>query len=94
MPFPKSLATSFLGLSAAAVLACATAGGAAAAPDTVTDQKDPVVASLAVKGAGVADYWTADRMRNAVPGEVLAGNALERASRPGAPAAAKVKPEK
>jgi V8-like Glu-specific endopeptidase len=89
MPLPKSLATSFLSLSAAAVLALAAAGGAAAAPDTVGDKKDPVVASLAVNGAGAADYWTSDRMLNAVPGEVLAGQALERASRPGAPAPAK-----
>lgn len=85
----RTLAPGLLSLSAAAALALSAAGGATAAPAASEDKKEPSVASLALDGHAVAEYWTSDRMLNAVPGEVLAGNALERASRPGAPAAAK-----
>ncbi|HEY8700537.1 MAG TPA: hypothetical protein VIM08_06165 [Arthrobacter sp.] len=76
----RSLAASFLSLSAAALLALCGAGGASAAPSGSDDHKAPSVTSAAVDSAGVADYWTADRMLSAVPGDVLAGKALERGS--------------
>jgi hypothetical protein len=68
-----------LSLSAAAVLALTAAGGATAAPAAPDgDEKKPSVTSSAVDSAGAADYWTADRMLTAIPGDVLAGKALER----------------
>ncbi|MFJ6156530.1 trypsin-like serine peptidase [Pseudarthrobacter sp. NPDC092184] len=75
----RSLATGFLSLSAAAVLALTSAGGATAAP--AEDKTNPSVTSIVLNTAGVADYWTADRMQNAIPGDVLAGKALERGNR-------------
>ncbi|MDQ0692035.1 serine protease [Arthrobacter sp. W4I7] len=77
----RSLATGFLSLSAAAVLALTAAGGATAAPAASEDKKNPSVTSAAVENAGAADYWTADRMLTAIPGDVLAGKALERGNR-------------
>ncbi|WP_045730166.1 trypsin-like serine peptidase [Pseudarthrobacter chlorophenolicus] len=76
----RSLASGFLSFSAAAVLALTTAGGASAAPASPAPSSDdallPSVARLAVNAAGAADYWTADRMEGAIPGDVLAGKAL------------------
>ena len=77
----RSLATGFLSLSAAAVLALTTAGGATAAPAAAEDKKNPSVTSTVLDATGVADYWTADRMQSAIPGDVLAGKALERGNR-------------
>ena len=77
----RSLATGFLSLSAAAALALSTAGGAAAAPADSGDKKYPSVVSEVLDAAGVADYWTSERMRSAIPGDVLAGKALERGNR-------------
>ncbi|MEW9872514.1 serine protease [Arthrobacter sp. HS15c] len=74
----RSLASSLLSLSAAALLALTTAGGATAAPAASGDKEHPSVTSAAVDSTGAADYWTADRMRSAIPGDVLAGKALER----------------
>lgn len=81
----RSLATSFLSLSAAALLALTTAGGATAAPSASSDEEQPSVTSAVVDSTGAADYWTADRMRNAIPGDVLAGKALERGNTSAAP---------
>ncbi|MEJ1191732.1 trypsin-like serine peptidase [Pseudarthrobacter sp. CCNWLW207] len=81
----RSLATSFLSLSAAALLALTTAGGATAAPSASSDKEQPSVTSAVVDSTGAADYWTADRMRNAIPGDVLAGKALERGNSSAAP---------
>ncbi len=64
----RSLATGFLSLSAATVLALTTAGGATAAPATAEDKKNPSVTSAVLDATGVADYWTADRMQSAIPG--------------------------
>jgi V8-like Glu-specific endopeptidase len=86
----RSLASGLLSLSAAAVLALTAAGGATAAPATA-DEKNPIVASTAVESTGVAEYWTPDRMRNAVSGEVLADRALERSSRSSTPMVGKAK---
>lgn len=78
MTHTRSLAAGLLSLSAAALLALGAAGGATAAPSGSEDHKAPSVTSATVDSSGVADYWTADRMLNAVPGDVLAGKALER----------------
>lgn len=77
----RSWATGLLSLPAAAVLALSTAGGAGAAPAASGDHKDPAVVSVAADGAGAAEYWTADNMRSAIPGDVLAAKALERGNR-------------
>lgn len=74
----RSLAASLLSLSAAAVLALAGAGAAAAAPSSAEDKPGPSVFSAKVDSSGAADYWTADRMRAAIPGDVLAARALDR----------------
>ncbi|SDL82343.1 hypothetical protein SAMN04487916_11545 [Arthrobacter sp. ov407] len=79
MRTPKTLATSLLTLSAAALLALSAAGAATAtpapakAPDFASD-----VASHTVTETGTAAYWTPERMRNAVPGDVLADKAMKR----------------
>ncbi len=79
MRTPKTLATSLLTLSAAALLALSAAGAATASP---APAKAPVsasdVASHTVTETGAADYWTAERMRNAIPGDVLADKAMKR----------------
>ena len=72
----KTLATSLLSLSAAALLAVCAAGGATAAP--ASSQGDGQVATQSVDNSSAANYWTADRMRTAVPGDVLASKALQR----------------
>ncbi len=74
----RSLAVTLLSLSAAAVLALVGAGSAHAAPSSSDDKAAPSVASAMVDSTGAADYWTSDRMRAAIPGDVLAGKALER----------------
>ncbi|MFF1253198.1 trypsin-like serine peptidase [Pseudarthrobacter sp. NPDC058329] len=77
----RSLVSGFLSFSAAAALTLCSAGGATAAPAASDEKKTPTVVSAVVDSTGVADYWTADRMRQAVPGEVLSGKALERGNR-------------
>ncbi|ELT44458.1 trypsin-like serine peptidase [Arthrobacter nitrophenolicus] len=81
----RSLASGLLSLSAAAVLAVATAGGASAAPDATDDKNTPATASVTVEDTGAAEYWTADKMKAAIPGDVLAGKALERGNRSAVP---------
>ncbi|CAH0301667.1 hypothetical protein SRABI26_04560 [Arthrobacter sp. Bi26] len=82
MRTPKTLATSLLTLSAAALLALSAAGAATASP---APAKAPVsasdVASHTVTETGTADYWTPERMRNAVPGDVLADRAMKRSGK-------------
>lgn len=85
----RSLAASFLSLSAAAALALAGAGSAAAAPSAPEDKSSPSVASATLDTSGAADYWTEDRMRAAIPGDVLAAKALERGNTPTAAAVEK-----
>jgi hypothetical protein len=60
------------------MLALTGAGTANAAPAASEDKTAPVVASAKVDSTGAAEYWTPDRMRAAVPGDVLAGAATER----------------
>ncbi|WP_411375814.1 trypsin-like serine peptidase [Arthrobacter sp. MPF02] len=77
----RSLATGLLSLSSAAVLALTSAGAATAKPAGSDDEKNRSVVSITVEGAGAAEYWTADKMRAAIPGDVLASRALERGNR-------------
>jgi V8-like Glu-specific endopeptidase len=81
----RPLATSLLSLSAAALLLF-TSGGAATAAPASPDEAKAGVASKAVDGSSAASYWTAERMRAAIPGDVLADKALARgnSSRPDA----------
>lgn len=90
----RSLASGLLSLSAAAVLALTAAGGATAAPSGSEDGRSPIVASAAVESTGVAAYWTPDRMKNAISGEVLASKALERSDRASTPVVEKAKTKK
>jgi len=88
----RSLASGLLTLSAAAVLALASAGGATAAPAPSDGKANPSVASVTVDAGGAADYWTPERMRSAVTGDTLAGKALERGNRSSALLVEKGKP--
>ncbi|RAX44338.1 hypothetical protein DQ354_16105 [Arthrobacter sp. AQ5-06] len=74
----RSLATNILSLSAAALLALVGAGSAHAAPSASDVKAAPSVASATLDSTGTADYWTPDRMRAAIPGDVLADKAVER----------------
>lgn len=75
---PKTLATSLFTLTAAALLALSAAGPASAGPAAAkAPAPDGTVSSHTVTDAGVG-YWTPERMRNAIPGDVLAKKAMER----------------
>lgn len=74
----KTLATSFLSLSTGLMLALSTAVGATAAPAKSQDAGQPQVTSTAVSNSSTDQYWTPERMRAAVPGEVLADKAVAR----------------
>ncbi|WP_426006397.1 trypsin-like serine peptidase [Paenarthrobacter sp. NyZ202] len=74
----KTLATSLLSLSAAALLALTGTAGANAAPATNADSQGSVASSHAVSDSGTADYWTPERMKSAKSGDILAAKALER----------------
>ncbi|WP_427173850.1 trypsin-like serine peptidase [Arthrobacter sp. 92] len=82
----KTLATSLLSLSAAALLAICAPGGATAAPAAPQDNGASQVSSQSVDSGGGASYWTPERMRAAIPGDVLAAKALARGT--GSPASA------
>ncbi|MEZ2389900.1 serine protease [bacterium RCC_150] len=77
----KNLAMSLLSLSAATLLALATGSGASAA--TSSNLGNPgadasTVSGQSPSGASTSDYWTPERMKNAVSGDVLVGKALFR----------------
>lgn len=74
----RALVTSLMSISAAAMLALSGAGGAVAAPTTDSDGGSATVTSHTVSETAAADYWTPERMRDAVPGDVLAQKALQR----------------
>ena len=77
MRTPKTLATSLLSLSAAALLALGAAGAAGAAPASGDAPAETSgVSSHTVVETGGAQYWTEERMRSAIPGDVLAGRAM------------------
>ena len=88
----RSLASGLFTLPAAAVLALAAAGGASAAPAPSDGTANPSVASVTVDAGAAADYWTPERMQGAVPGDTLAGKALERGNRSSAALVEKGKP--
>ncbi|QDG64363.1 serine protease [Pseudarthrobacter sp. NIBRBAC000502771] len=77
----RSLASGLLTLSAAAVLTLTAAGGASADPAPSDGNEAPSVASVTLDAGAAADYWTPERMQGAVPGDTLAGKALERGNR-------------
>ena len=81
MRTPKTLATSLLSLSAAALLALSAAGAASAAPAPGnTPAETSGVSSHTVVETGGAEYWTEERMRNAIPGDVLAERAMQKSA--------------
>ena len=78
MTSTRTLATSLMSLTTAALFALCSAGQAMAAPAS-PDTKDVAgVSSAAVTDAGGAEYWTPERMRSAIPADVLAKKAVER----------------
>jgi hypothetical protein len=89
----KTLAASLLSLSAAALLALAAGSGATAAPaiNHGTDASD--VSSHSPSDSNTADYWTPERMKNAVSGDLLADKALTRGQAKVGPADVEVLPE-
>jgi hypothetical protein len=91
MTSTRSLASALLSLSAATVLALTGAGAATAAP-AADDNQNPSVTSAVLDAAGAADYWTPERMQSALPGDTLAGKALERGNRSSAAVVEKGKP--
>lgn len=90
----RSFVSGLLSLSAAAALTLCGAAGAAAAPTNSEEKKNPTVVSAVLDNTGVAEYWTADRMRQAAPGEVLAERARERGNRSSVDAVKKGKSSK
>lgn len=90
MTTSKTLATSLLSLSAAALLALCSAGGATAAPAPpeapLEDSGTLRVSSQSVDSTSVSSFWTPERMRAAIPGDVLAKKAVDRGN--SSPAAA------
>ncbi|MGO4245711.1 serine protease [Paenarthrobacter sp. RAF54_2] len=74
----KTLATSLLSLSAAAILALVGTTSANAAPVNTTDSSGGAVSSHVASDNGAADYWTPERMKNAKSGDILATKALDR----------------
>ncbi|HKU35520.1 MAG TPA: hypothetical protein VJP90_08220, partial [Paenarthrobacter sp.] len=74
----KTLATSLLSLSAAAILALVGTTSATAAPAKDTDSSGATVSSHVASDNGAADYWTPERMKNAKNGDILATKALQR----------------
>jgi hypothetical protein len=82
MRTPKTLATSLLSLTAAALLAVCAAGSASATPAPAAQDKEaPLVASQSLDGEQAAEYWTPERMKSAIPGDVLANKALARGNK-------------
>ena len=81
MRTPKTLATSLLSLSAAALLALSAAGAASAAPAPGNAPMETSgVSSHTVVETGGAEYWTEERMRSAIPGDVLAERAMQKSA--------------
>lgn len=74
----KTLATSLMSLSTGLVLALSTAGGATASPAKSQDHGQSQVTAAAVSSSSTTSYWTPDRMRAAIPGDVLAEKAVAR----------------
>ncbi|WP_314196447.1 hypothetical protein [uncultured Arthrobacter sp.] len=78
MTSKKTLAGSLLSLSTGLLLAVSAIGGATASSATTQDPSGLQVASTAIPSSTAASYWTPERMRAAVPGDVLAEQAVAR----------------
>lgn len=78
MTSKKSLATSLLSLSTGLLLTLSAAGGATASPRTPQESDGLRIVSTKVASPTAASYWTSDRMRSAIPGDVLAEKAAAR----------------
>ncbi|MGG5173929.1 trypsin-like serine peptidase [Pseudarthrobacter sp. J1763] len=76
----KPLAISLLGLSAAALFAVTSAGAATASPTTPNNGASQV-SSHQTGATDAAAYWTGDRMKSAISGDVIAAKALQRGNR-------------
>ncbi len=75
----KKIAGGILAASAT-VLAGMFTGVPAQAVSTTDDAKAPAVVSQAVTAGSAADYWTPERMENAIPGSVLVEDSLAHSS--------------
>ncbi|MCZ9881261.1 trypsin-like serine peptidase [Arthrobacter sp. B2a2-09] len=89
----KTLATSLFSLTATALFALGAGSGAIAAPSISHGTDASTVSSNSASDANTADYWTPERMKNAVSGDVLATKALARAQTTVDPADFPVSPE-
>lgn len=78
MTSKKSLAASLLSLSTGLLLTLSAAGGATASPRTPQEPDGPRIVSATVSSLTAASYWTSERMRSAIPGDVLAEKAAAR----------------
>lgn len=78
MTSKKSLAASLLSLSTGLLLTLSAAGGATASPRTPQESDGPRIVSARVASLTAAGYWTSERMRSAIPGDVLAEKAAAR----------------
>ncbi|TSE16586.1 hypothetical protein B1A87_012710 [Arthrobacter sp. KBS0703] len=90
MTSKKTLATSLASLSTGLMLALSVAGGATAAPAKSQDSDPLQVTSTVVSNSPTDQYWTPERMRAAVPGDVLADKAVARQINQGPSATADV----
>ncbi|MFC9335505.1 trypsin-like serine peptidase [Arthrobacter sp. NPDC057009] len=88
MTSKKTLAGSLLSLSTGLLLAASAIGGATASSATPQDSTQLQVESIPVSSP--QGYWTPERMRAAVPGEVLAAKAVARQDNKGPWPAAEV----
>jgi V8-like Glu-specific endopeptidase len=86
MTSKKTLAGSLLSLSTGLLLAASAIGGATASSATSQDSTQLQVTSTPVSSP--KGYWTPDRMRAALPGDVLADKAVSRQDDAGSPSAA------
>ena len=78
MTSKKSPATSLVSFSTGLLLTLSAAGGATASPAKAQDPVQPQIASTTLATSTAADYWTPERMQAAVPGDVLAAEAVAR----------------
>jgi V8-like Glu-specific endopeptidase len=86
MTSKKTLAGSLLSLSTGLLLAASAIGGATASSATSQDSTQLQVTSTPVSSP--KGYWTPDRMRTALPGDVLADKAVSRQDDAGSSSAA------
>lgn len=78
MTSTRTLATSLMSLATAALITLCSAGGATAAPPTPINKDADGVSGSTITDSTDPSYWTAERMRAAIAGDVLAKKAMER----------------